>query len=78
MQAGLAPRAKRPASERRRAGVSTQLLDAGVRRERDALAGVVAHPELSGMLAELTPEHFDDELHRRVREHLVDAPLAGR
>ena len=69
VQAGLAPRAGQ-----RSAAVSTQLLEAGDRRERDALAGVVAHPDLKGMLAELTPEHFDDELHRRVREYLIEEP----
>jgi hypothetical protein len=50
------------------------LLEAGDRRERDALAGVVAHPDLKEMLSELTPEHFDDELHRRVREYLLEEP----
>jgi chromosomal replication initiation ATPase DnaA len=30
------------------------------------------HPELKPLLAALTPEHFDVELHRRVREHLLD------
>ena len=32
----------------------------------------VAHPTLVPLLAELTPEHFDLELHRRVREHLLE------
>ena len=54
------------------AAVSPQVLEAGDRLERDALAGVVAHPELMPLLAELTPEHFDDEPHRALREHLVD------
>jgi DNA primase len=69
VQAGLAPRRGREGK-----GVSTQLLDAGDRRERDALAGVVAHPRLKPLLAELAPEHFDDELHRRVREYLLEPP----
>ena len=34
--------------------------------------GVAAHPELRELLAELTPEHFDAELHRRAREHLLE------
>jgi DNA primase len=51
---------------------SARMIDAGERLERDALAGCVAHPELLRMLAELTPEHFDDEQHRRMRAHLVD------
>jgi DNA primase len=69
VQAGLAPR-----KGQRSAAVSPQLLEAGDRRERDALAGVVAHPDLKELLLELTPEHFDDELHRRVREYLVEEP----
>jgi DNA primase len=51
--------------------VSSKLLEAGMRWERDALAACVAHPELAGILAELGPEHFDDPLHRRLRDHLV-------
>jgi hypothetical protein len=51
--------------------VSAKLLEAGVRLERDALAACVAHPELVEVLAELGPEHFDDPLHRRLRDHLV-------
>ena len=67
LQAGLAPAA------RSRAGaVSTKVLEAGVRQERDALAGVLAHAGLTPLLAELTPDHFDLELHRRIREHLLD------
>jgi DNA primase len=69
LQAGLAP-----AARSRTGAVSTKVLEAGVRQERDALAGVLAHPnhpELTPLLAALTPEHFDVELHRRVREHLL-------
>ena len=51
---------------------SARMIDAGERLERDALAGCVAHPELVRLLAEMTPEHFDDELHRRMRAHLID------
>lgn len=68
LQAGLAPR---------RAGMtgstSPRVLQAGERLERDLLAAALAHPKLVRMLAEVTPEHFDSELHRRVRAHLVDA-----
>ncbi|MGE5273950.1 MAG: DNA primase [Verrucomicrobiota bacterium] len=66
LQAGLAP-----AARSRTGAVSTKVLEAGVRQERDALAGVVAHGGLAPLLAELTPEHFDVELHRRVRAHLL-------
>lgn len=66
LQAGLAPAARTGG-----AAVSPKVLEAGVRQERDALAGVVAHPSLASLLAELTPEHFDLEQHRRVREQLL-------
>jgi DNA primase len=67
-QAGLAPRGSRATGT-----VSRKLLEAGERLERDALAGCVAHPELVGLLAELAPQHFDSELHRRARNHLVES-----
>jgi DNA primase len=67
-QAGLAPRGGRGAT----GAISPRLLEAGPRRERDALAGVAAHPDLRELLAELTPDHFDSELHRRARTHLLD------
>jgi len=51
--------------------VSAKLLEAGMRLERDALAACVAHPELVEILAELGPEHFEDPLSRRLRDHLV-------
>lgn len=76
-QAGLAPRAGRSTGT-----VTAKLLDAGDRRERDALAGVIAHPGLKPVLEELGGEHFDSELHRSAREHLLrggeaDAELIG-
>jgi hypothetical protein len=49
-----------------------RMIDAGERLERDALAGCIAHPELVRLLAELTPEHFDSELHRRMRADLIE------
>jgi DNA primase len=51
--------------------VSSRLLAAGERLERDALAGCLAHPELRPLLAELSPEHFDGEPNRRFREALL-------
>jgi DNA primase len=65
--AGLAPRASASATGR----ISPRLLDAGQRLERDALAGVAAHRTLVPILAELGPEHFDSDEHRRLREQLV-------
>jgi DNA primase len=51
--------------------VSPKLLEAGDRLERDLLAACVAHPPLVRVLGELSAEHFDSELHRRIRAHLV-------
>jgi DNA primase len=64
--------------------LSPRLVDAGERLERHALAGVRAHPDLTRLLAELSPEHFHSETHRRLREQLLEdsapdadpAPLA--
>ena len=67
-QAGLAPHGRRGATGE----ISPRLLEKGARLERDALAGVAAHPALRELLAELSPEHFDSELHRRGREHLLE------
>ena len=47
--------------------LSPKLLEKGDRLERNALAACVAHPGLVKLLAELSPEHFDSELHRRFR-----------
>ncbi len=66
-QAALAPRGRSSAS----AVISPRLLDAGQRLERSALAGVAAHPKLNRYLEELGPDHFDQELHRRARAHLL-------
>jgi DNA primase len=52
--------------------VSPRLIDAGDRLEREALAGCIAHAELLPVLAEMSPDHFDNELHRRLRSHLVE------
>jgi len=48
-----------------------RLLDAGVRLEREALAAVVAHPELIDSLAGLAEDHFELEEHRRMRASLI-------
>jgi DNA primase len=58
-----------------------RLLEAGDRLEREVLAACVAHSALLPGLEELTPEHFDSELHRRFRAMLVskreDPELTG-
>ncbi|MBA2439381.1 MAG: DNA primase, partial [Thermoleophilaceae bacterium] len=51
--------------------LSPKLLEKGERLERNALAACVLHPSLVRLLAEVTPEHFDAELHRRFRAQLV-------
>jgi DNA primase catalytic core len=51
---------------------SPRALDAGMRLERHALAGALAHESLRPLLAELTPEHFYDPAHRAIRAHIVD------
>jgi len=74
-QAGLVPRrGARTAA----ATVSPKLLEAGARLERDALAGAAAHPELRDLLAELSSDHFDADLHRRAREYLLEPGEADR
>jgi DNA primase len=50
---------------------SPRLLQAGDRLERDAIAACVAHPELVKLLAELSPDHFDDEPVRRLRAAVI-------
>ena len=74
-QAGLAPSRGRPATGPR---VSPKLLEAGERLERDALAGVATHPGLRALLAEVSADHFDSELHRRARDHLLEPGEADR
>jgi DNA primase len=56
--------------------ISPRLLDAGDRLERSVLAGVAAHPKLNRYLEELGPEHFDSELHRRARAHILGEEAA--
>jgi DNA primase len=72
-QSGLAPAR---GSARTAGVVSPRLLDAGARLERSALAGVAAHESLREDLEVLGPEHFDEELHRRAREHLLGQEVA--
>ncbi len=66
LQSGLAPRISGAAAR-----VSANVVETGDRLERNVLAGCVRHPELVPALAELSADHLDDDLHRRLREHLV-------
>ena len=62
------------ASSSAHAGVaaSPRLVNAALRLERSALAGVIAHDKLVALLAELPPEHFHDPHLRSLRAHLID------
>jgi DNA primase len=51
--------------------LSPKLLEKDERLERNALAACLVAPGLVRLLAELSPEHFDAELHRRFRARLV-------
>jgi DNA primase len=62
---GAIPTARALASSRR-------TLDAGARLEQNALAGVIAHPQLRPYFADLGPEHFYEPEHEPIRAHLVD------
>jgi DNA primase len=53
--------------------ISPRLLEAGERLERRLLAACTTSPELADRyLKPLDDRHFDSELHRRLRRHLVD------
>ena len=56
--------------------ISPRLLEAGHRLERSALAGVAVYPDLNRYLEKLSAEHFDLELHRRARAHLLGGEVA--
>jgi DNA primase len=53
------------------AAVSPRVLAAGDRLERDVLAACYAFPELRSALEKLSPEHFDSDEHRALRESLL-------
>ena len=69
--AGLGARAQ----ERRTPTIepAPELLQKGEQLERRVLAACVVHPGLLTLLAELSPDHFDSELHRRFRAHLIES-----
>lgn len=72
-QAAFAPQRARSSAA---SVISPRLLGAGDRLERSALAGVAAHSKLTRYLEELGPEHFDSELHKRARAHLLGQEAA--
>jgi DNA primase len=54
------------------AAPSPRLVEAVDRLERGALAGVVAHPTLLPILAQIPPAHFRNDTYRALRGDLVD------
>ena len=58
-------------SATRPAAVSSRVLEAGDRLERDVLAACFVFPELLSALEKLSPEHFDNEKHRALRAVLL-------
>jgi DNA primase len=73
---GMTVQLRNTSAARAAAPATKRVLDASMKLERNALAGVLAHDELKQLLHELTPEHFYDPLHRQLRAHIVDgAPL---
>jgi DNA primase len=59
-------------STMRAAPVSRRVMDAGDRLERDVLAACLAFPELAEALRKVPEDHFDSELHRRLRAVILD------
>ena len=54
------------------APVSRRVMDAGERLERDVLAACIAFPALAETLRKLPEDHFDSDLHRRLRTVILD------
>ena len=54
------------------AELSPELLEKGEQLERRVLAACLLHPSLVVLLAELSPDHFDSEVHRRFRAVLIE------
>ena len=52
--------------------LSPAMLEKGEQLERRVLAACVLHPSLVTLLAELSADHFDSELHRRFRTFLIE------
>ncbi len=70
---GMTVQLRGASTARAAAPPSQRALDASARLERNALAGVLAHPDLKPVLAEITTEHFYTPVHRLLRAYIVDA-----
>jgi DNA primase len=68
---GMTVQLRSGTSATKSAPLSRRVLEAGDRLERDVLAACFAFPELLGALEKLSPEHFDNHEHRRLREALL-------
>jgi DNA primase len=69
---GMTVQLRAAGSAARAAAPSQRVLDASAKLERSALAGVLRHPQLRPLLAELDDQHFYDPVHRALRNHIVD------
>jgi DNA primase len=70
---GMTVQLRGASTARAAAAPSQRALDASAKLERNALAGVLAHPDLKPVLAEITEEHFYAPMHRLLRAYIVDA-----
>jgi hypothetical protein len=70
---GMTVQLRGASTARAAAPPSQRALDASAKLERNALAGVLAHPDLKPVLAEITEEHFYAPMHRLLRAYIVDA-----
>jgi hypothetical protein len=64
---GMTVQLQSAVSTMKAAPVSRKVIAAGDRLERDALAACIAFPTLQDALRKVPEDHFDSELHRRVR-----------
>jgi hypothetical protein len=69
---GMTVQLRGASTARQSAPASQRALDASAKLERSALAGALAHHSLRPVLAELTPDHFYEPIHRQIREHIVN------
>ncbi len=63
-------------STMRAAPVSRRVMDAGDRLERDVLAACIAFPFLAEALRKIPADHFDSDLHRRLRAVVLEEASA--
>jgi DNA primase len=69
---GMTVQLQSAVSTMKAAPVSRRVMDAGDRLERDVLAACLAFPELAEALRKVPEDHFDSDLHRRLRAVILD------